>query len=187
MIDGEVRHVNLGLVVDAASDSATGLDVRDEEDSSALLGALEDGIATTREAPLAMLVDNRPLTHTPTLACHLTRGLIRPAFSPGGWLITAGSLAVSHRSDDDGRLDHPPRRFAAVRPGFYASTVSPLAAGPLASQPHLTRRQARLRLSRHHSCPASRKRGAGVIAMLMCKQDHGQPIGPSTWVTSSEF
>lgn len=65
VVDGEVLHVNLELVIDAASGAAVGLDVRDEEDSPALVAAFEDGIATTGEAPLALLVDNRPSNHTP--------------------------------------------------------------------------------------------------------------------------
>ena len=65
VIDGKVLHVNLELVIDAASDAAIGIDVRDEEDSPALVAAFEHGIATTGEAPLALLVDNRPSNHTP--------------------------------------------------------------------------------------------------------------------------
>jgi hypothetical protein len=65
VIDGEVLHVNLELVVDAATDAAVGIDVRAEEDSAALVAAFEDGKLTTGEAPLALLVDNRPSNHTP--------------------------------------------------------------------------------------------------------------------------
>lgn len=64
VIDGEVLHVNLELVVDAATDAAVGIDVRAEEDSAALVAAFEDGKRTTGEAPLALLVDNRPSNHT---------------------------------------------------------------------------------------------------------------------------
>jgi len=65
VIDGEVLRVNLELVVDAATDAAVGVDVRDEEDAAALVAAFEDGVTTTDEAPLALLVDNRPSNHTP--------------------------------------------------------------------------------------------------------------------------
>jgi hypothetical protein len=71
VIDGEVLHVNLELVIDAASDAAIGIDVRDEEDSPALVAAFEDGVATTGEAPLALLVDNRPSNHTPEVEAAL--------------------------------------------------------------------------------------------------------------------
>jgi hypothetical protein len=65
VIDGEVLKVNLELAVDAKTDAAVGIDVRDEEDSAALVAAFEDGVETTGEPPLAMLVDNRPSNHTP--------------------------------------------------------------------------------------------------------------------------
>jgi hypothetical protein len=65
VIDGEVLKVNLELVVDAKTDAAVGIDVRDEEDGAALARAFEDGVETTGEPPLALLVDNRPSNHTP--------------------------------------------------------------------------------------------------------------------------
>jgi hypothetical protein len=65
VIDGEVLNVNLELAVDAATGAAVGIDVRDEEDSAALVAAFDDGVETTGEPPLAMLVDNRPSNHTP--------------------------------------------------------------------------------------------------------------------------
>jgi chorismate synthase len=60
VIDGEVLHVNLELLFDAATGAAVGVDVRDEEDAAALVAAFEDGVTTTGEPPLALLVDNRP-------------------------------------------------------------------------------------------------------------------------------
>jgi len=65
MIDGEAFRVNLELVVDAASAAAVGIAIRDEEDSQAVVDALESGIETTGELPLALLLDNRPSNHTP--------------------------------------------------------------------------------------------------------------------------
>lgn len=65
IVDGEVFTFNLELVVDAKTDAAVGIDVRDEEDSAALAAAFGDGLATTGEPPLAVLVDNRPSNHTP--------------------------------------------------------------------------------------------------------------------------
>jgi hypothetical protein len=41
-----------------------GLSIRDEEDSTAVIEALADGIATTGRAPLALLLDNNPSNHT---------------------------------------------------------------------------------------------------------------------------
>lgn len=65
VIDGEVLHVNLELVVDAATGAAVGIDVRDEEDSAALIAAVDDAVATTSAPPIAVLVDNRPSNQTP--------------------------------------------------------------------------------------------------------------------------
>ena len=65
VVNGKVHRVNLELVMDVASDAAVGIDVRDEEDSAALVTAFEDATRTTGEAPLALLVDNRPSNHTP--------------------------------------------------------------------------------------------------------------------------
>ena len=65
VIDGEVLHVNLELAVDAASDAAVGVTVRDEEDSKAVTEALASGVQTTGELPVAALLDNRPSNHTP--------------------------------------------------------------------------------------------------------------------------
>jgi len=65
MLDGKTFRVNLELVVDAASDAAVGISVRDEEDSAAVVEAFEQGAQTTGEPPLALLLDNRPSNHTP--------------------------------------------------------------------------------------------------------------------------
>lgn len=64
-IDGRTFHMNLELVVDAATDAAVGISVRDEEDSAAVVEAFGDGVTTTSEQPLALLLDNRPSNHTP--------------------------------------------------------------------------------------------------------------------------
>ena len=64
IVDGEVLHQNIELVVDASSDAAVGIDVRDEEDSWAVVAAFEDGVRTTAERPLALLLDNKPCNHT---------------------------------------------------------------------------------------------------------------------------
>ena len=64
MIDGKKFHVNLELIVDAASAAAVGISVRDEEDSAAVVEAFDEGEQTTGEPPLALLLDNRPSNHT---------------------------------------------------------------------------------------------------------------------------
>lgn len=65
VLDGKTFCMNLELVVDAASDAAVGISVRDEEDSAAVVEAFEQGEQTTGAPPLAMLLDNRPSNHTP--------------------------------------------------------------------------------------------------------------------------
>lgn len=65
LIDGKRFRVNLELAVDAATDAAVGISVRDEEDSQAVVDALDNGVQTTGQAPLAALLDNRPSNHTP--------------------------------------------------------------------------------------------------------------------------
>jgi hypothetical protein len=63
-INGQRFVFNLELMVDAYSGGFVGMSARDEEDSAAVTGALSDGVATTHEAPLAVLLDNRPSNHT---------------------------------------------------------------------------------------------------------------------------
>lgn len=65
LIDGEHFGVNLELAIDAATDAAVGISVRDEEDSRAVAEAFDNGVQTTGQAPLAALLDNRPSNHTP--------------------------------------------------------------------------------------------------------------------------
>jgi hypothetical protein len=64
-LNGQRFDFNLELNVDAFSGGFVGMSVRDEEDSAAVTEALADGIANTQEAPLAILLDNRPSNHTP--------------------------------------------------------------------------------------------------------------------------
>ena len=63
-IHGHRFDYNVELVVDTYSGGFVGLSIRDEEDSAAVTEALADGIATTGEAPLALLLDNKPSNHT---------------------------------------------------------------------------------------------------------------------------
>lgn len=64
VVNGEVLRQNLELVVDAHTDAAVGIDVRDEEDTPAVVAAFENGVQTTGDAPLALLLDNKPCNHT---------------------------------------------------------------------------------------------------------------------------
>ncbi len=55
---------NLELLTDPASGAFVGASIRNEEDSAAVIEAFTDGIDTTGEQPLALLLDNRPSNHT---------------------------------------------------------------------------------------------------------------------------
>lgn len=63
-IDEQRYRMNLELIVDAATDAAVGMAVTPEEDSAAVCAAFKDGVQTTGESPLALLLDNRPSNHT---------------------------------------------------------------------------------------------------------------------------
>jgi len=63
-VDGKRFVFNLELNVDAHVGALVGTSVRDTEDSIAVVEALQNGIATTGAAPLALLLDNKPSNHT---------------------------------------------------------------------------------------------------------------------------
>ena len=65
VIDGRRFNFNFELNVDAHSAAFTGVSVRREEDSAAVVEAFADGIQTTGARPIAELLDNRPSNHTP--------------------------------------------------------------------------------------------------------------------------
>ena len=64
---GEQFTFNFELTIDAHSGAFAGASIRDEEDSAALIHAVEDGKATTGAPPVAVLVDNRPSNLTPEI------------------------------------------------------------------------------------------------------------------------
>ena len=63
-LNGERFVFNLELMVDTYSGGFVGMSIREEEDSAAVTEALADGITTTEEEPLALLLDNKPSNHT---------------------------------------------------------------------------------------------------------------------------
>lgn len=63
-VDGQPFSFNLELIVDTCSAAATGVSFRDEEDGAALIEAVADGVDTTGNPPLALLLDNRFSNHT---------------------------------------------------------------------------------------------------------------------------
>lgn len=63
-INDQTFVFNLELNVDADSGAFVGATVRDEEDSQAVVEAFQDGVNTTGQAPLSLLLDNKPCNHT---------------------------------------------------------------------------------------------------------------------------
>lgn len=63
VVGGDVFTVNVELLVDPCSGAVTGASVRDTEDAAAVIEAFRDSVATTGEAPLAVLLDNKPSNH----------------------------------------------------------------------------------------------------------------------------
>lgn len=65
LVDGRRFTFNFELDVDAHTGAFTGACVRPEEDAAAVVEAFLDGVVTTGQPPLALLLDNRPSNHTP--------------------------------------------------------------------------------------------------------------------------
>ena len=64
VIDGRRFTFNLELDVDAHTGAFVGISVRDEEDATAVVQALADGVTTPGTLPLALLLDNKPSNHS---------------------------------------------------------------------------------------------------------------------------
>ena len=73
---------NLELMADAYSSAYTGFDVRDHEDSQAVVSAFNHSVHTTGVPPLALLLDPRPSNLTPEVYDILGPTLLIPA-TPG--------------------------------------------------------------------------------------------------------
>jgi hypothetical protein len=76
-INGQRFGFNLELVADAYSDGFVGMSVRDTEDAQAVTEAFRDGVTTTGEAPLALLLDNKPSNHSPEVDAALADATLR--------------------------------------------------------------------------------------------------------------
>jgi hypothetical protein len=109
-INGQRFVFNLELMVDAYSGGFVGMSARDEEDSAAVTEALSDGVATTHEAPLAVLLDNRPSNHTPQVDAALGDATLRiraTAFRPQNKAHVEGGFGLFQQSIP--KLDLPAR------------------------------------------------------------------------------
>jgi hypothetical protein len=115
-INGQRFVFNLELMVDAYSGGFIGMSARDEEDSAAVTEALSDGVATTHEAPLAVLLDNRPSNHTPQVDAALGDVTLRiraTTFRPQNKAHVEGGFGLFQQSIP--ALDlrgHEPRELA---------------------------------------------------------------------------
>lgn len=78
-LDGECFDFNLELIIDAHSAAAVGLDVRDHEDSAAVIASFEAAVHTTSSPSLALLLDNKPSNHAPAVHQALEGTLVIPA------------------------------------------------------------------------------------------------------------
>ncbi len=63
-LDGQRFVFNLEAVVDAHTNAAVGVDVRDTENEDALLAAFHNGLVTTGDHPVGLTVDGKPSNHT---------------------------------------------------------------------------------------------------------------------------
>ena len=63
-LDGRRFVFNLEAVVDAHTNAAVGVDVRDTENEDALLAAFHNGLVTTGDPPVGLTVDGKPSNHT---------------------------------------------------------------------------------------------------------------------------
>jgi hypothetical protein len=100
-INGQRCVFNLELMVDPHSGGFVGMSVRDEEDSAAVIESLVDGVATTGEAPLAVLLDNRPSNHTPQVDAALGDVTLRiraTPFRPQNKAHVEGGFGLFQRS-----------------------------------------------------------------------------------------
>ena len=62
-IDGQVHTLNFELMVDTHTGALTGASIRPTEDALAVTQAIEDGVQAAGEAPIALLLDNKPSNH----------------------------------------------------------------------------------------------------------------------------
>lgn len=75
VVDGQPFTFNVELMVDPCSGAVTGASVRDTEDGAAVVEAFDDGVATTGQPPLSVLLDNKPSNHADAVKEALGEGI----------------------------------------------------------------------------------------------------------------
>jgi hypothetical protein len=78
-LEGQRFTFNLELVIDADTDAAVGIDVRDHEDADAVIESFAEAKQTTSNASIALLLDNKPSNHAPVVHEATTGTLVIPA------------------------------------------------------------------------------------------------------------
>lgn len=78
-LEGQRFDCNLELFVDAHSDAFVGLDIRDHEDSHAVIAAFDEGVKATSNPPLAVLLDNKACNHVEAVHEATDGSLVIPA------------------------------------------------------------------------------------------------------------
>ena len=78
-LEGQRFVFNLELVIDAHTDAAVGLDIRDHEDADAVISSFIEAEHTTSTTPLALLLDNKPSNHAPGVHEAAAATLVIPA------------------------------------------------------------------------------------------------------------
>ena len=109
---------NLELDVDAASGAFPGASIRPTEDSTAVVEAFVDGVATTGEPPLALLLDNKPSNHAEAVNDALGDTLLmRPRpYTPTDKPHVEGAFGLFAQ-------EAPPLRITADDPGELARQI----------------------------------------------------------------
>lgn len=80
-LEGQRFVFNLELVIDAHTDAAVGVDVRDHEDAAAVVSSFAEAEQITGTTPLALLLDNKPCNHAPAVHEATAATLVIPATS----------------------------------------------------------------------------------------------------------
>jgi hypothetical protein len=104
VLDQSSFSFNVEPMVDSYSSATVGLSLRDTEDSQAVTDAFADGVATTGEAPLAVVLDNRGSNLTPEVEAALGET----------WLIRATPARGQNKPHVEGGF------------GLFSQTVPPV-------------------------------------------------------------
>jgi len=122
-IAGQRYRCNLELDVDVDTGALVGASIRPTEDAAAVVEAFEDGVATTGDEPLVLLLDNKPSNHAPEVDEALGETLrvrARP-FEPTDKAHVEGAFGLFSQVV-------PPLRLTSLTPAVLAMQVAALAA-----------------------------------------------------------